>query len=33
VEIIRFVRGEWPVGLLDPRMKETYQRRWGQSLR
>jgi D-3-phosphoglycerate dehydrogenase len=32
-EIIRFVRGEWPVGLLDPRMKETYQRRWGRELR
>jgi D-3-phosphoglycerate dehydrogenase len=29
VEIIRFARGEWPVGLLDPRMKETYRRRWG----
>jgi len=32
-EVIRVVRGEWPVGLLDPRMKETYQRRWGQRLR
>ncbi|UCC59390.1 MAG: C-terminal binding protein [Dehalococcoidia bacterium] len=28
-EIIRFVQGEWPVGLLDPRMKETYSQRWG----
>ncbi len=33
MEILRLVRGEWPVGLLDPRMKETYQRRWGQRLR
>ena len=30
-EIIRFVKGEWPVGLLDPRMKETYQQKWGKS--
>ena len=29
VGTIRFARGEWPVGLLDPRMKETYRRRWG----
>jgi D-3-phosphoglycerate dehydrogenase len=30
-EIIRWVKGELPVGLLDPRMKETYRQRWGQS--
>ncbi len=29
MEIARFVKGEWPVGLLDPRMKETYRERWG----
>ncbi len=30
-EIIRWAKGEWPVGLLDPRMKETYRQRWGQA--
>ena len=30
-EIIRWAKGELPVGLLDPRMKETYRQRWGQS--
>lgn len=29
VEIARLIKGEWPVGLLDPRMKETYRKRWG----
>ena len=26
-EIIRWAKGEWPVGLLNPRMKETYRQR------
>jgi D-3-phosphoglycerate dehydrogenase len=30
-EIIRWAKGEWPVGLLDPRMKETYRQRWGRA--
>lgn len=30
-EIIRWAKGEWPVGLLDHRMKETYRQRWGQA--
>ena len=28
-EIIRVVRGEWPVGLIDPRVKDKYRQRWG----
>jgi D-3-phosphoglycerate dehydrogenase len=28
-EIIRVIRGEWPVGLLNPRVKERYHQRWG----
>ena len=28
-EIIRFVKGERPVGLLDPRMETTCRERWG----
>jgi D-3-phosphoglycerate dehydrogenase len=30
-EIIRWAKGEWPIGLLDPRMKEMYRQRWGQA--
>lgn len=29
-EIIRVVRGEWPVGLLNPQVKTEYQQRWVQ---
>jgi D-3-phosphoglycerate dehydrogenase len=28
-EIIRVVKGEWPIGLVDPRVKEKYSQRWG----
>lgn len=28
-EIIRIARGEWPIGLVNPGVKETYQRKWG----
>ncbi len=31
VEIIRFVKGEWPVGLIDQRAKETYRKKWAKS--
>ena len=31
IEIIRVVRGEWPIGLIDPRVKERYLSRWGES--
>ncbi len=30
-EIIRVVRGEWPVGLINHDVKETYTRKWSQS--
>ena len=30
-EIIRLVRGEWPVGLLNPQVKERYNKRWLQA--
>ncbi len=30
-EIIRVVRGEWPVGLIDQRVKEKYLQKWAQS--
>jgi D-3-phosphoglycerate dehydrogenase len=30
-EIIRWAKGEWPVGLLDHRMEETYRQRWGRA--
>jgi len=29
-EIIRFVKGEWPVGLIDERAKETYRKKWAK---
>ncbi|MFC1944369.1 C-terminal binding protein [Chloroflexota bacterium] len=28
-EVARVLRGEWPLGLLNPQVKETYSRRWG----
>ena len=31
-EIIRVVRGEWPVGLLNPQVKTRYYQRWGAGL-
>ncbi|UCG82028.1 MAG: hypothetical protein JSW38_07335, partial [Dehalococcoidia bacterium] len=30
-EIIRVVRGEWPVGLLNPQVKTKYQQRWART--
>ncbi len=27
-EVIRVARGEWPVGLLNPEVKEKYQQKW-----
>ena len=27
-EIIRVVRGEWPIGLLNPQVKEKYNQKW-----
>ena len=30
-EVIRLVRGEWPVGLLNPQVKEKYRQKWAQS--
>jgi len=32
-EIIRFVKGEWPVGLLDHNVKEKFRQKWGELLR
>jgi phosphoglycerate dehydrogenase-like enzyme len=29
-EIIRVVRGEWPVGLIDQRVKEKYLHKWNK---
>ncbi len=29
-EIIKVVRGEWPVGLIDPRVKEKYLSKWNR---
>ena len=31
-EIIRVVKGEWPVGLIDPRVKGKYRQRWAWDL-
>jgi phosphoglycerate dehydrogenase-like enzyme len=31
-EIIRVLRGEWPVGLLNPQVKTRYYQRWGAGL-
>jgi D-3-phosphoglycerate dehydrogenase len=28
-EIIRVFKGEWPIGLLNPQVKERYSQRWG----
>jgi len=28
LEVIRLVKGEWPVGLLNPEVKEKYHQRW-----
>ena len=30
-EVIRLARGEWPVGLLNPEVKEKYRQKWGPS--
>ena len=30
-EVIRVVKGEWPIGLLNPQVKEKYRRRWAQA--
>jgi hypothetical protein len=30
-EIARVFKGEWPIGLLNPQVKEKYNRRWGRS--
>jgi len=30
-EIIRVVKGEWPVGLLNPQVKEKYCRKWAHA--
>jgi len=30
-EIARVFKGEWPIGLLNPQVKEKYNRRWGKS--
>lgn len=32
-EIIRFVKGGWPVGLLDHNVKEKFRQKWGELLR
>jgi D-3-phosphoglycerate dehydrogenase len=29
-EIIRVIKGEWPVGLLNPQVKEVYRAKWGE---
>ena len=29
-EIIRILKGEWPVGLLNPEVKEEFNNRWGR---
>ena len=30
-EVIRVLKGEWPVGLLNPEVKEKFNRRWSRS--
>ncbi len=30
-EIIRVVKGEWPIGLLNPQVKEKYRRKWAHA--
>lgn len=30
-EIIRVIRGEWPVGLVNPQVKEKYRQKWAQA--
>ena len=30
-EIIRVLKGEWPIGLIDQRVKEKYVSKWGRS--
>lgn len=30
-EIGRLLRGEWPVGLLNPKVKEAYLKKWGKA--
>jgi len=30
IEIIRVFKGEWPVGLLNPDVKEKYREKWGK---
>jgi D-3-phosphoglycerate dehydrogenase len=31
-EMVRMVNGEWPEGLINPEVKENFQRRWGKHL-
>ncbi|MFC1963146.1 C-terminal binding protein [Chloroflexota bacterium] len=28
-EVVRVAKGDWPVGLLDPRVKSKYRKKWG----
>jgi phosphoglycerate dehydrogenase-like enzyme len=30
-EVIRVLKGEWPVGLLNPEVKEKFNRRWNKT--
>jgi len=30
-EVIRVVKGEWPIGLLNPQVKEKYRQKWAQA--
>jgi len=30
-EVIRVVKGEWPIGLLNPQVKEKYRRKWARA--
>jgi len=30
-EIARVFKGEWPIGLLNPQVKERYRQKWGQA--
>jgi hypothetical protein len=28
-EVVRVFKGEWPVGLLNPEVKEKFRQKWG----
>jgi hypothetical protein len=30
-EVIRVFKGEWPIGLLNPEVKEKYSQKWGKT--